>query len=31
MNVETKHRWSIIINALLTALTGVLTAFGIIN
>ena len=29
--MKINSRWSIIINALLTALTGVLTAFGIIN
>ena len=31
MNVETKHRGSVIINVLLTAITGLLTGFGVMN
>lgn len=31
MNYESKRNWSVIINALLTALTGLLTGFGFLN
>ena len=31
MSYESKPNWSVIINAILTAITGLLTGFGILN
>lgn len=31
MSVESKPNWSVIINVILTAITGLLTGFGVLN
>lgn len=31
MNIETKPNWTVIINVILTAITGLLTGLGIIS